>query len=167
MDFIKKLKDREPQYDIAFRDLMKKFTLEQGGVAGKGNENAKWAEGKYFSTMYEIYMYATVVGLKNDYSLPFPEEAKKDDFMPIKSWQPQEVADYIIMGVLAKSDIDLNAIEDLEEKEIDKEILNLRRLMEEYANGGFDKIRSKMDEDPAFFENNDNCFLDFLECNNV
>lgn len=163
MDFIKKLKEREPQYDVVYRDLIKKFTLEQGGVTGTSTEKAKWGEGKFFSTMYEIYMYAIIIGLKNDYPLPFPEGSKKDDFIPIKSWQPSEVADYIIMGVLAKSNLDLNALEDMEEKEVEKEILNLRKLIEEYANGGFDKIRSKYEVDPAFFENNDNCFIDLLD----
>ena len=36
-------------------------------------------------------------------------------------------------------------------------------VMEEYANGGFDKIRAKLESEPTFFENNDNCFIDLLE----
>jgi hypothetical protein len=163
MEFIKRLKEREPQYDVEFRELIKKYTLEQGGLAGTGTEKAKWAEGKYFSTIYEIYMYATVIGLKHDYKLAFPQGAKKDDFLPIKNWQPSEIADYIIMSLVAKSDIDLNGIEDLDDKAVEGEILKMRRLMEEYANGGFDKLRSKIEADPAFFENNENCFLDFLD----
>jgi hypothetical protein len=36
-------------------------------------------------------------------------------------------------------------------------------LMEEYANGGFDKIRAKLESEPSFFDNNENCFIDLLE----
>ena len=67
------------------------------------------------------------------------------------------------MGVMAKSDVDFNELENQEDKEVEKEILNMRKLMEEYANGGFDKIRAKLEEESAFYENNDNCFIDLLE----
>lgn len=73
------------------------------------------------------------------------------------------MADYIIMSVFAKSEIDFNELENKEDKEVEKEILNLRKLLEEFANGGFDKIRAKLEIEPTFFENNDNCFIDLLE----
>jgi hypothetical protein len=36
-------------------------------------------------------------------------------------------------------------------------------LLEEYANGGFDMIRAKKEEDPRYFIDNENFFLDFLD----
>ena len=67
------------------------------------------------------------------------------------------------MSIFAKSDIDFNELENKDDKEVEKGILNLRKLLEEYANGGFDKIRAKLESEPGFFDNNDNCFIDLLE----
>lgn len=163
MELLKKIKDRTPEYDASYEDLITKFTLVQGGRAGTAGEGTAWEQGKYFSTKYEIYMYATLLGLKNDYKLPISSNAEKEKFIEIKYWQPADLTDYVIMSVFAQSKIDFNELENKEDKEVEKEILNLRKLMEEYANGGFDKIRSKLEQEPSFFENNDNCFIDLLE----
>jgi hypothetical protein len=108
-------------------------------------------------------MYAALLGLKNNYPIPLRPDSKREKFIEIKYWQPQDLADYLIMGVLSKSEIDFNKLENMEEKEVEREILNLRKLMEEYANGGFDKIKAKLDQDPTFFDNNDNCFIDLMD----
>jgi hypothetical protein len=108
-------------------------------------------------------MYATLLGLKNEYRCPFRENANKSKFIEIKSWQPVDLAEYIIMAVLSKSNIDFNELEDKDDKEVEKEISNFKKLLEEYANGGFDKIRAKLESAPSFFENNENCFLDLLD----
>jgi dnd system-associated protein 4 len=163
MELLKKIKDRAPEYDSSNEELITKFTLLQGGRAGTAGEGTAWEQGKYFSTKYEIYMYAALLGLKNDYRVPLRTNSKKGKFIEIKSWQPADLADYLIMSVFAKSNIDFNELEQKEDKEVEKDILQLRKLMEEYANGGFDKIRAKLEKEPSFFENNDNCFIDLLD----
>jgi len=163
MELLKKIKDRAPEYDSANEDLITKFTVVQGGRAGTVGEGTSWEQGKYFSTKYEIYMYAALLGLKNDYRIPLKPSIDKSKFMEIRSWQPADLAEYIIMGVIAKSEIDFNELENKDDKEVEKEILGLKKLMEEYANGGFDKIRGKLESSPTFFDNNDNCFIDLLE----
>lgn len=163
MELLKKIKDREPEYDSANEELVTKFTVMQGGRAGTAGESASWEQGKHFSTKYEIYMYATLLGLRNDYRLTLKPSISKTKFIPIKSWQPSDLAEYVIMGVFAKSEIDFNELETKDDKEVEKEILNFKKLMEEYANGGFDKLRAKLESSPSFFENNDNCFIDLLD----
>lgn len=163
MELLKKIKDRAPEYDSANEDLITKFTVVQGGRAGTAGESASWEQGKYFSTKYEIYMYAALLGLKNDYRLALKPSIDKSKFIEIKSWQPADLAEYVIMGVIAKSEIDFNELENKDDKEVEKEILSLKKLMEEYANGGLDKIRGKLESSPTFFDNNDNCFIDLLE----
>jgi hypothetical protein len=163
MELLKKIRDRAPEYDAIHEDMIKRFTVGQGGRAGSASDSTAWEQGKYFSTKYEIYMYAALLGLKYDYRVPLTKEAKKEKFMEIKSWQPADLADYVIMSVVAKSEIDLNDLENKQDNDVEKEILNLRRLMEEYANGGFDKIRGKLESEPMFFDNNENCFLDLME----
>ncbi|BAV07709.1 hypothetical protein SAMN05421788_10359 [Filimonas lacunae] len=163
MDLLKRIKDRAPEYDAIHESLITKFTLVQGGRAGTSTDESAWEQGKYFSTKYEIYMYAALLGLKNDYRVPFSKDAKKEKFMEIRSWQPPKLVDYVMMCLLAKSDIDFNELEKMEEAEVEKQILAYRKLLEEYANGGFDKIRAKMEAEPGFFDSNDNCFIDLLD----
>lgn len=162
MELLKKIKDRAPEYDSSFEDIITKFTVVQGGRAGTASEEASWVQGKYFSTKYEIYMYAVLLGLRFDYRLPI-QSNNKNKFIEIKSWQPIDLAEYIIMAILAKSEINFNDLENKDEKEVEKEILSLKKLLEEYANGGFDKLRAKFESSPSFFENNDNCFIDLLD----
>lgn len=162
MDFLKRLKDRAPEYDAQYFDLILEFTIEQGAGMGRQSEEERWKQGKYFSTRYEMYMYAALLGLRKNYHLPIARGTEKQKFIEMRSWQPMEVTDYIIMGILAKSDLDFNELEDMQEEEVEKELTKLRSLLEEYANGGFDLIRSKKETEPAFFLN-ENCFLDLLD----
>jgi hypothetical protein len=162
MELLKKIKDKAPEYDSAYEELITKFTVVQGGRTGSASEGTSWEQGKYFTTKYEIYMYATLLGLRSDYRLPI-KSSNKNKFIEIKYWQPTDLVEYLIMGILAKSEIDFIEIENKDDKEVEKDILNFKKLMEEYANGGFDKLRAKFESSPAFFENNDNCFIDLLD----
>lgn len=163
MEFLKRIKDRSPEYDKKYYDMILEFTIEQGGTMGTTTEEERWKQGKYFSTRYEMYMYAALLGLKKDYRLPIAKGTEKQKFFEMRSWQPLEITDYIIMGVLAKSDLDFNELEEMEESEVESKITQLRSLLEEYANGGFDLIRAKKEEDPRYFVDNENCFLDFID----
>lgn len=163
MELIKRLKEREPEYAELYHDMIMGFTMEQGGRLGTATESSSWEQGKYFTRRYEIYMYAALLGMKKECRIELPRGTEKRKFIKIDAWQPTEIADYIIMGLLAKSDIDFSALENMEAEEVEKELTNLRGLLEEYANGGFDLIRAKKEEDPAFFTENENCFLDLLD----
>jgi hypothetical protein len=140
MDFLKRLKDRAPEYDAQYYDMILEFTIEQGARMGRQTEEERWIQGKYFTTRYEMYMYAAALGLRKNYRLPIVRGTGKQKFIEMRSWQPMEVTDYLIMGILAKSDLDFNAMEDMEEEAVEMELTKLRNLLEEYANGGFDLI---------------------------
>jgi hypothetical protein len=163
MEFIKRLKDRAPEYISQHKELIAKLTTTQGGQSGTTSQKDTWKQGKFFQFQYEIYMFATILGLKRNYCVPIPEGSEMNKFMEIKFWQPQDLVDYIIMGIISYSDLDLNLLEELNEQDVEKEILKLRKQMELYANGGFDIMRSKMEDDPTFFEHNENCLLDLLD----
>ena len=53
--------------------------------------------------------------------------------------------------------------DNVEEEKVEKKITELRGILEDYANGGFDIIRAKKESDPAYFLQNENCFIDLLE----
>jgi len=163
MELINRLKNRTPEYDEKYHDMIMEFTMEQGGRLGTATESSSWEQGKYFTRRYEIYMYAALLGLKNDYPIKIPKGTNKRKFIEMQSWQPSEITDYIVMALFAVSDVDLSALENMETDEVEKELTKLRGLLEEYANGGFDLIRSKKEDDPSYFNENENCFLDLLD----
>lgn len=162
MDLINRLKDRAPEYDERYYQMILDFTIEQGDKMGTATEEASYKQGKYFTRRYEIFMYAALMGMKNDYRIEIPKGTPKRKFFEMRAWQPVEITDYIIMGLFAKSDLDFVALENMESEDVEKQLTKLKSLLEEYANGGFDLIRAKREEDPAFFTENENCFLDFL-----
>ena len=163
MELLKRIKDRAPEYDNQYFQMILDFTIEQGGKSGTSTEENRWKQGKYFSTRYEIYIYAALLGLKKDYKLPIAYGTETSKFIEMRSWQPQDVTDYVIMAVLSKSNINFNELENMEEDKVEKKITELRSLLEDYANGGFDIIRAKRESDPAFFMQNENCFIDLLD----
>jgi hypothetical protein len=157
MEFIKRFEDRAPVYDMVHRQTI----IERFSLVGGRDEELKQDTGRTFSNVYELYMYAAMLGLKNNYRIPL-EGAKTREFNKIKFWQPNELVRFIFMALVARSDIDLNALEELGEVEVEREITKLKNLLEEYANGGFDLIQSKAQEFPCFFDN-DYCFLELLD----
>ncbi len=163
MELLKRFKDRAPEYDEQYYQMILDFTIEQGAGMGRSSEEDRWKQGKYFSTRYEMYMYAALLGLRKNYRLPISKGTKKQKFIEIRSWQPMEVTDYVVMGIISKSGIDLNSLENMEDDEVEDNLTKLRSVLEEYANGGVDLIRSKKEESPELFQQNENCFLDLLD----
>ena len=106
MELLKRIKDRSPEYDSQHYQMILDFTIEQGGKAGTSTNDERWKQGKYFSTRYEMYIYAALLGLKRDYKLPIAYGTETNKFIEIRSWQPHDIADYIIMGVISKSNFD-------------------------------------------------------------
>jgi hypothetical protein len=163
MELINRFKSREPEYDERYHDMVMSFTMEQGGRSGTATDTTSWEQGRYFTYRYETYMYAALLGLKKDYRIEIPKGSQKRKFIPLNAWKPTEIADFIIMGLLAKSEVDFTELEKMAEEDVEKELTKLKLLLEEYTNGGLDIIRAKREEDPSFFSENENCFLDLID----
>lgn len=158
MKFIERFKDRSPRYPTKYYTKI----VHPYAYVGGGNKKNTFESGKYFSRVYEIYMYALSLGIRKSYKLP-TNDVELTSFREIRYWRPVEVVDFIILSLLTKSNIDLNEIEDMEEIEVEKELTKLKKLMEEYAHGGFDLIQSEMQKDLHRFENDDFVFIDLLD----
>lgn len=163
MELIKRIKDRAPEYDSKYSKLIYEFTIQQGGKAGTSSEGTKWTQGKYFSTVYEFYIYAALLGLKKDYIIPIEYGTSKTKFIEMRSWRPVDLVDYLVMSILGKSDLNFIELENMEEDLVEKKISELRSLLEGYTNGGFDLIHTRNESDPDYFVRNENSFLDFLD----
>lgn len=161
MEFIGKIKEKSPGYDPLFEELIAKFTLLQGGKTGTSSESDLSNKGKFFFSRYEIFLYAAMLGLKKDYPIPLTNTPRV--FMPMKNWTHQDLTDYMVASVLTKSGKDLFEIEKMDQEGVETVVTDIRKLIESYANGGFDLIRGKFEKEPSFFEGNDNCFIDLLD----
>lgn len=158
MEFIKRFGDRRPEHLKVYREpIINRFTR-----VGKENEEARYETGKYFSRIYETFMYAALLGLRRDYRLPLEKGMETLHFIEIRNWQPRDMVDYILMALLGKSKIDLYDLECMEEKQVEMELTKLNNLLEEYANGGFYLIQKKLNDDPTFFDG-EFCFVELLE----
>src|SRR5699024_2527854 len=122
MDLLERIKTRAPEYDENYYQFILDFTVEQGARTGTAKDEDKWKQGKYFSTRYEMYMYATLLGLKKDYPIPLDSGTDTKKFIEMDSWKPASITNYIIMGVLGKGNYDLFKLEKMEEQEVENVI---------------------------------------------
>lgn len=159
MEFLKRFEERSPEYAMQYRDLIDAVSVIGGDHA---DTDKKQQSGRFFSNIYEFYIYAAFLGLSKDYKLPITEGSKKTRFLPIRDWKPNDLVKFLIMSLLAKSDINLTSLEDLEENEVEEKLTELKQLLESFANGGFDIIESKRNEDSTFLID-EYCFMKLLK----
>ena len=146
-NLIEILEGKDPLYSEQHRALIERFAIIGGGA-----EDLKEKTGRGFSNVYEFFMYAAALGMRKDYRLPLPA-GKKPNFIQIRYWRPVDITHYLLMGLLDKSGIDFNEFENMTHEQATSVTTSLKTVLEEYANGGFDMIQSKLKEDPYYFDN--------------
>lgn len=152
-----KWKTKIPKYDEGFREPLFDSLSKKFG----GSEKMKVDLGKHFSNNYELYMYAFFLGLYNEESITIPEKAKKVDFSHhIQYWGSKGtrlerkdftiLQEYMFMALIAKTDIDLIALEkgDVDEEDVISELV---QTMESYTNGGLTLIKEQLEDNPNYF----------------
>lgn len=154
-NLFEKWKTRVPKYSESHKELFTSFS-QKFGAEGKKKINL----GKHFSTNYELYTYAFFLGLYNNEFAPIPDGEKKTDFShEIKNWGSKSsstrkdftnLQENIFIALLAKSDIDLVALEKGELNE-DDAVKLLIKTMESYTNGGIILIKEKLEENSNYF----------------
>lgn len=150
----------KPKYAKHRLELISKFAYYGGD---KGDAVKKQEAAKHFSNVYEFYIYAALLGLTNEHTMSI-EDAPRDTFNDMSEWKREynELGQFLFLSLLAKEDIDLNALEDMEDSEVQKRIVDLRPKFEAYAEGGFDLIATRLREEPEFFDS-DYCFVHLLQ----
>jgi len=150
-------KAKIPSYDLEFREILFDVLTQKGG----GSESKRMSYGKHFANNYEFYIYAFFLGLYRDEFLPIEEGKKKVNFSyAIQLWGSKgrnydredftKIQEYIFMALIAKTDIDLIALEkgEITEKEV---VSMLMFTMESYTNGGLTLIKEQMEDKPNYF----------------
>jgi len=144
---------KEPRYPTRFRDLIDKLSRKRAFDTSVGTEEEKFAQGKIFANYYECFLYATILGIRQNQRIPLDRQNEGTKFLNVEGWRPRPLVEYVFTALLALSDIELIDLEEMDDKQTDDAALKLVQLMEEYAYGGFDVLQSRLADEPHFFEN--------------
>ena len=149
---------RNPLWEIRYDENIVKNFCEYG----KGATSLRDARGKIFGAGYEIIIVAFFIGLYYDQRRPLnPDRSKlKELGQRIQFWgnidsvkgrKPYpKLREYIFAALVAKTDIDLNAVEK-GEITLRKAVDMLMDTMEEYINWGLHFMEDKLIDNPNYF----------------
>ncbi|MDX8338773.1 hypothetical protein SLH46_06250 [Draconibacterium sp. IB214405] len=165
IDIIEDLGRKNPRYSMKYRKLIEGFA-RKGAIDYHESGEKSYDLGKFFTNFYEFYLYASFIGLYIDNPLPLSKDFETATFkVPMRDWTSNDSAPtvhYLWMATIVESGLDLNNLENMEDKDVEREMRGIKDRIEAYANGGFDFITSKVDENPAFFDDDD-CFVKLLK----
>lgn len=134
-------------------------------LANKGSRSSEFSQ---FGPIYELYIYAMMLGIKRNTRLSLPPRNLTTDFLEIGKWKRDSaLVDFLLMIIFSNADKDLgynlNDLEDLEEGELNKVISNVLMLIEEYANGGLEYLEKLWEK--GELENSHYMFIDLYNSN--
>lgn len=112
-------------------------------LANKGSRSSEFSQ---FGPIYELYIYAMMLGIKQKKKLPLPPRNLTSDFLEIGKWKrDSSLVDFLLMIIFTRTDelsIDWNELEELDDAELNKVISDVITLIEEYANGGLEYLEN-------------------------
>ncbi|GGF14251.1 hypothetical protein [Flavobacterium limi] len=117
-------------------------------LANKGSRRSEYSQ---FGPIYELYMYAFLLGLKKERRLPLPPRDLTSDFgLEIGRWKRESnLTDFLLMIIFTRNEeigFDWNDLEDMDEAEITAVVSKIITFMEEYANGGLEYLHELLDK---------------------
>lgn len=129
--------------------------------ANKGQSKSEYSQ---FGPIYELYIYAFMLGLKKGLKLPLPPRNLTQDFVEIAKWKrDSSLVDFLLMVIFSHSDeigFDWNELEELDEKELNGKINDIIEFIESYANGGLEFLQQEFESDRLL--NSPYLFVDIL-----
>lgn len=143
----KKILRINPSYLAVFDEFIKHHSQFGGGAASD-----KYVEGRAFSNVYEMYIYAYFLGIYNGTKLDIVPQDDTRTFWEMENWKPRELVKYLISCAIAKSDFDMVAIEHADESGVNSEIKVLKAHIEAFANGGLRLMKDLFEEDPELIQ---------------
>lgn len=141
---------KTPFYPIRYRASI----LDRFSRIGGGPEEEKFERGKFFANYYECYLYAAFLGIQQNYKIDLTNRSQEGQkFIEIEFWKYSDLVQFLFLSLLVLKNKSLISYDEMEEDQQDIAALELVYLLEAYANGGFDLINSKLQEDPNYFNN--------------
>lgn len=134
-------------------------------IEALANKGARASEYSQFGPIYELYIYAMMIGLKHKRRLPLPPRNLTTDFLEIGKWKrDSSLVDFLLMVIFTQTadlNIDWNELEDMEENQLNKVISDVVTLIEEYANGGLEYLENLYEK--GELENSQYMFIDLYK----
>jgi len=132
-------------------------------LANKGSRKSEYSQ---FGPIYELYIYAFLLGLKRQIRLPLPPRELTSDFgLEIGRWKRDStLTDFLLMIIFTKNDeigFDWNELEDMEATEITGIVFKVVTFIEEYANGGLEYLHGLLDK--GELDNSHYMFIDMYK----
>lgn len=135
-------------------------------LANKGQSKSEYAQ---FGPIYELFIYAFVLGLKRKSFLPLPGNNLTKDFVEIAKWKGGgALVDFLLMIVLTHTNelgFTWNELEEMDERELDKAINQIISFFEGYANGGLEFLQDQYNSNQLI--NSPYLFIDLLAENST
>ncbi|WP_339792523.1 hypothetical protein [uncultured Imperialibacter sp.] len=150
LKWLEYIKDRRPEYPEIRMKIIDRF-------AQKGDKS-RIGDYVQFGPIYQLYMYAFMLGFHKKERIPLPTEKKmRKEFYPLGDWKPSGMVSYILMlllsspHVIREADIDFGLMEDMPNEEAEKRFDKLIIILEEHANAGLSILEEFFEKDPYFF----------------
>lgn len=148
MSLVVELSEKRLKYKSIHREsIMNKLSDVQGSQRDTERR-------KYFSQLWECYTWAAIIGFINDKRVPLSGATDNAFKFSVIYNNGGELADALILLSMSKSDKGYKALIDADE---------IIKVIEEYANGGFEIIQSLLREDEDYFNNPDTFIEELLE----
>lgn len=153
-EFRNAIKLKKPRYANSRSAVIKAF-------ANKGSSKSEYSQ---FGPIYELYIFALILGLKKKLKLPLPPRNLTSEFVEIGKWKRDSaLVDFLLMIIFSYSEeigFDWNELEDMEEKELTETINKIIEFIESYANGGLEYLENEWKDDHLI--NSPYLFIDIL-----
>src|SRR5690606_24512555 len=110
-EFKNNLVTRRPRYANSRIPLIE-------ALANKGSRSSEYSQ---FGPIYELYIYAMMIGIKRKSRLPLPPRNLTSDFLEIGKWKRESsLVDFLLMVIFTQSEdlnFSWNELEDIEEEQ--------------------------------------------------
>ncbi|UPT70971.1 MAG: ATP-binding protein [Flavobacterium sp. JAD_PAG50586_2] len=129
--------------------------------ANKGKSKSEYSQ---FGPIYELYIYAFVLGIKKKLKLPLPNRNLTTEFIEIGKWKrDSNLVDFLLMIVFTHCEeigFTWNELEDMEEPKLNATINDIVTFIESYANGGLEYLQKEYEQNNLL--NSPYMFVDIL-----
>ena len=134
--------------------------------ANKGKSKSDYSQ---FGPIYELYIYALIIGLKKKMHLPLPTRNLTTDFFEIGKWKAgSSLVDFLLMILFTHCDeigFNWDELEDMDEKELNNTVNDIITCIESYANGGLEYLQEEYEQNNLI--NSPYLFVDLLAENST
>lgn len=153
-EFKNLIKVKKPRYAKSRIPIFEAF-------ANKGKSKSEYSQ---FGPIYELYIYAFILGLKKKLHLPLPSRNLTSDFVEIAKWKGgSSLVDFLLMILFTHCEdigFNWNDLEDMDDKELNNTVNDIIAYMESYANGGLEYLQTEFDQNNLL--NSPYLFVDLL-----